>query len=353
MDPWTHGPMDFCRIHPMSRSFSRRDLLKTAAALPMATLIDPSKARGDDVGEQAAAGQATAAVPPVRIKRAVLVSMLPEKLSWKERFALAKDIGFDGIEMQTMEDQAAAAEVARASQETGLVIHSVMNMAHWKYPISSPDPDVVRKSVAGMKTSLTNAALWKAEIVLLVPAVVNPATSYADAWARSTQVIKEQLVPLADGFKVKIGIEEVWNKFLLSPLEFTRYIDEFRSPWIKAYMDVGNVVLYGYPQDWIRTLGKRISSAPEGFPRRPRERQVRVEEHRRGRHRLAGRARRPGRRAIRHLVHDRAGRRRSRVPDRRAGAGRSFPRRVQTRAGQRLAGASGASTALPPGAAAP
>ena len=243
----------------MSHSFSRRDLLKTAAALPMATLIDPSKARARDAGEQAAAGQATASLPPVHIKRAVLVSMLPENLGWKERFALAKDIGFDGIEMQTMEDQAAAEQVAHASQETGLVIHSVMNMAHWKYPISSPDPDVVRKSVAGMKTSLTNAALWKAEIVLLVPAVVNPATSYADAWARSTQVIKEQLVPLADGFKVKIGIEEVWNKFLLSPLEFTRYIDEFRSPWIKAYMDVGNVVLYGYPQDWIRTLGKRIS----------------------------------------------------------------------------------------------
>jgi hexulose-6-phosphate isomerase len=243
----------------MSQSFSRRDLLKTAAALPMATLIEPSKARAGDPSEQAAAGQATPALTPVRIKRAVLVSMLPEKLSWKERFALAKDIGFEGIEMQTMEDQSAAEEVARASQETGLVIHSVMNMAHWKYPISSPDPEVVRKSVAGMKTSLTNASLWKAEIVLLVPAVVNPATSYADAWARSTQVIKEQLVPLADGFKVKIGIEEVWNKFLLSPLEFNRYIDEFRSPWIKAYMDVGNVVLYGYPQDWIRTLGKRIS----------------------------------------------------------------------------------------------
>jgi len=243
----------------MSHSFSRRDLLKTAAALPMATLTDASKARARDAGEQAAAGQATASLPPVHIKRAVLVSMLPENLGWKERFALAKDIGFEGIEMQTMEDQAAAEQVAHASQETGLVIHSVMNMAHWKYPISSPDPDVVRKSVAGMKTSLTNAALWKAEIVLLVPAVVNPATSYADAWARSTQVIKEQLVPLADGFKVKIGIEEVWNKFLLSPLEFTRYIDEFRSPWIKAYMDVGNVVLYGYPQDWIRTLGKRIS----------------------------------------------------------------------------------------------
>ena len=55
-----------------------------------------------------------------------------------------------------------------------------------------------------------------------------------------------------------IGIEEVWNKFLLSPLEFAKYVDEFQSPWIRAYFDVGNVAINGYPHDWIRTLGKRI-----------------------------------------------------------------------------------------------
>ena len=59
-------------------------------------------------------------------------------------------------------------------------------------------------------------------------------------------------------FDVVIAVEEVWNKFLLSPLEFARYVDEFDSPWLKAYFDVGNVVFYGYPQDWIRTLGPRI-----------------------------------------------------------------------------------------------
>jgi hexulose-6-phosphate isomerase len=63
---------------------------------------------------------------------------------------------------------------------------------------------------------------------------------------------------MAKNLKVVIAIEEVWNKFLLSPLEFARYIDEFESPWVKAYFDVGNIVFYGYPQDWIRTLGKRI-----------------------------------------------------------------------------------------------
>ena len=85
--------------------------------------------------------------------------MLPKELSWQDRFALARAVGFDGIEMQTVSDQAEAEAIAKASEATGLVIHSVMNSDHWRYPLSSPDPEVVRKSVAGMKTSLMNAAL--------------------------------------------------------------------------------------------------------------------------------------------------------------------------------------------------
>jgi hexulose-6-phosphate isomerase len=108
-----------------------------------------------------------------------------------------------------------------------------------------------------MRTSLHNAKLWGADVVLLVPAVVNPQTSYRDAWSRS-QVQIRKLIPLAEELKVTIAVEEVWNKFLLSPLEFAKYVDEFASPWIKAYFDVGNVVLFGFPEDWIRTLGKRI-----------------------------------------------------------------------------------------------
>jgi hexulose-6-phosphate isomerase len=117
----------------------------------------------------------------------------------------------------------------------------------------------VEKSLAGMRTSLHNAKLWGSNAVLLVPAVVNPHTSYRDAWTRSQNQIRT-LLPLAKELKVVIAIEEVWNKFLLSPLEMLKYIGEFDSPWIKAWFDVGNVVLYGYPQDWIRTLGKNISN---------------------------------------------------------------------------------------------
>jgi L-ribulose-5-phosphate 3-epimerase len=191
-------------------------------------------------------------------RKAVLISMLPKELRYLDRFKLAVDAGFAGIEMQTVSDAKEAEEIREAAEKAGLRIHSVMNSDHWRFPISSADPEVVSKSVAGMETSLRNAKLWGAEAVLLVPAVVDASTSYQDAWTRSQKVIRERLLPLAGELKVVVAVEEVWNKFLLSPLEFARYVDELASPWLKAYFDVGNVVFYGFPQDWVRTLGKRI-----------------------------------------------------------------------------------------------
>ena len=202
---------------------------------------------------------AAAAAAPARlpIRKAVEFSMLPGKIPVLDRFQMARDAGFEAIECPTMPDAAAAEEVLAASRKVQLPIHSVMNSEHWRSPLSSADPAVVEKSMEGMRTSLRNAKLWGADTVLLVPAVVNPETSYAQAWERSQRQIRK-LIPLAEEAKVIIGIEEVWNKFLLSPLEFARYVDEFNSPWIRAYFDIGNVAIQAYPQDWIRTLGKRI-----------------------------------------------------------------------------------------------
>ena len=190
-------------------------------------------------------------------RKAVLISMLSTDLPYAQRFAAAREAGFDAIEMQTISREDEAAEIKDAASKSGLRIHSVMNADHWRFPLSSSDHDVVNRSVAGMEASLRNAALWGADTVLLVPAVVDQATSYRDAWTRSQRVIRERLLPLARELKVIVAVEEVWNKFLLSPIEFARYVDELDSPWLKAYFDVGNVVFYGFPQDWIRTLGLR------------------------------------------------------------------------------------------------
>ena len=237
----------------MKNSQSRRDFLKAsvgaACAAPLAAVaneaLDPAAAVGGVTPEGG------------RIKKAVQIEMLPKKLSYAERFKLARDAGFEGVEGQTVEDRKVADEIKKASEDAKIPIHSVMNMAHWEYPLSSTDPAVVKRSLDGMKTSLHNAKLWGAETVLLVPAVVNAETSYHDAWTRS-QINIHSLIPLAEELKVIICIEEVWNKFLLSPLEMATYVDQFKSPWIKQYFDVGNVVLYGYPQDWIHTLGERF-----------------------------------------------------------------------------------------------
>jgi L-ribulose-5-phosphate 3-epimerase len=237
----------------MNLRSSRRDFLKVSVG---AACVAPLSSMGT------AASPATA-VPgasptPAHIKKAVQINMLPKQLSYADRFKLARDAGFDAVEGQTVTDAKEAEEVKKAAEDAKVHIHSVMNMAHWDYPLSSSDPAVVEKSLDGMKTSLHNAKLWGADAVLLVPAVVNPLTSYKDAWVRSQKQIR-LLIPLAAELKVVIAIEEVWNKFLLSPLEMAQYVDEFKNPWIKAYFDVGNVVLYGYPQDWIHTIGKRIA----------------------------------------------------------------------------------------------
>jgi hexulose-6-phosphate isomerase len=207
----------------------------------------------------AAGSPLSVATPPghISIKKGVLLEMLPKRISYADRLTMARDSGFEVVQAPTIPDQHEADEIRRAAERADIRIDSVMNKAHWEYPLSSADPEVVRKSLDGMRTSLHNAKFWGARTVLLVPAVVNENTSYQTAWERSQKQIRT-LISLAEELGVVIAIEEVWNKFLLSPLEFARYIDQFQSPWIRAWFDVGNVVLYGYPQDWIRTLGKRI-----------------------------------------------------------------------------------------------
>lgn len=192
-----------------------------------------------------------------QLKKAVLITMLPKEMSYLDRFKLAVDVGFEGLEAQTVADPRVADEIREAADKAKLRIHSVMNMDHWQFPLSSSDPEVVARSLRGMETSLRNAKLWGADAVLLVPAVVNPQTTYTQAWERSQREIRK-LIPLAEELRVVIAIEEVWNKFLLTAPDFAKYVDEFHSPWIRAYFDVGNIVMYGFPQEWIRTLGSRI-----------------------------------------------------------------------------------------------
>src|SRR6266481_5186441 len=249
------GPSE---VSMSTENASRRDFLKTTVATAcsaglgpfgLSELFAPSPASSDML--------ATSPPAPLPIKKGVLLDMLPAMLSYADRLKMARDVGFEVIQAPTTPDEHEAEGIKKAADSANMRVDSVMNMDHWKYPLSSSDAAAVEKSLAGMRTSLHNAKLWGSDAVLLVPAVVNPQTSYRDAWSRSQAHIRK-LLPLAEELKIVIAIEEVWNKFLLSPLEMATYISEFKSPWVRAWFDVGNVVLYGYPQDWIRTLGPQI-----------------------------------------------------------------------------------------------
>jgi L-ribulose-5-phosphate 3-epimerase len=225
----------------------RREFLKkSAGAVALATFapssFSPTEARAES----------TTAKRPVR--KAIMWGTVSVKGSVLEKMKLVKAAGFEGVEMNSHMDQD---EVVRARDEAGLIIPSVCGVHHWEKPLSHPDPKVREAGLDALKQTLRDAKRYGASSVLLVPAVVNKEVSYSDAYTRSQTEIRKA-VPLAEELGVKIAIENVWNQFLLSPLEAARYVDEFNSPAVGWHFDVGNVINYGWPEQWVRILGKRI-----------------------------------------------------------------------------------------------
>ena len=191
------------------------------------------------------------------MRKGIYYSLLPGETP-EEKFASAARFGFVGVEIPTLGGASDRNRYLAAAAASGIKIPSVMNQAHWASPLSDPDPAVRAKSVEGMMASLETASAVGADTVLLVPAVVKPQIcSYQEAWDRSSAEIAK-LFPAYAARKVGIGIENGGNKFLLSPLEFNRYVDAFGSPWVGAYFDVGNIMAYGYPEQWIVSLGRRL-----------------------------------------------------------------------------------------------
>lgn len=229
----------------MSVSVSRREFLLHSSALTVGGAI------------LHASSPLIANAPDPGLRKAVCIGVLPETMTVLQKFEVAKRAGFEGIEPNTLNTPDEVRQYKEAAEKTGIRIHSIMNSDHWQFPLSDSDPEVVNKCIAGIKTSMQNARELGADAVLLVPGVVTADVRYEQVYRRSQEQIRK-LIPLAKQLKVIIAIENVGNRFLLSPLEFARYVDEFKSPWVRAYFDIGNIVSTGWPQDWIRTLGRRI-----------------------------------------------------------------------------------------------
>ena len=189
-------------------------------------------------------------------KKAVMWDMIKGG-SVLERFRMLKEAGFDGVEMNSPGGPPNE-EIKAAAAETGMLVEGEVDSIHWKITLSHPNADVRAQGVKGLEQALRDCKELGGTSVLLVPGVVNANVSYDQCYERSQEQIRKVL-PLAQELGVKIAIEDVWNNFLLSPLEAARYIDEFNNPAaIGWHMDIGNVMAYGYPEQWIRILGSRI-----------------------------------------------------------------------------------------------
>ena len=225
---------------------NRRDFLKVGGgALALAVAGQGALAAGEQEGAPA---------PRRKLKKGIMWATIGLTGSVLDKMKAVKEAGFDGAEMMSHMDQD---EVLRARDEVGLVIPSVCGRLHWDKPLSSPDPGVRAEGLAGLRQTLRDAKRYGATSVLLVPAVVTQEVTYTEAYARSQAEIRKA-IPLAEQLGVRIAIENVWNQFLLSPLEAAHYVDEFNSPAVGWHFDVGNSLNYGWPEQWIRILGKRI-----------------------------------------------------------------------------------------------
>ena len=189
----------------------------------------------------------------------------PAEMTAKEALKLAKDIGFETFEVCVGDEgpvpldtpESEIADVAAYAKHLGIAITSIGSGMGWKYPLSSPDAKVRERGKEAVAKSLQIARWLDADAVLVVPGVVSPEVSY-DTAIENVLAAVQDLVPVAEKLQVSIALENVWNKFLLSPVEMRDFIDQCDSAYVGAFFDIGNILPYGYPEQWIRILGKRI-----------------------------------------------------------------------------------------------
>lgn len=245
---------------PATRPDSRRMFLASSVALATGAYFSRI-ASAKPMPQETPAATAPSPAPPAppvsrAIKRCLKFPMVGGGGTILEKFKLLKELGYDGVEMDSP-SELDVDEVCAARDATGLLIPGVIDSKHWQLTLGDPDPAVRAQGRTALETALKDAKRFGASTVLLVPAVVNEHIAYDDAYTRSQSEIRGAL-PLAKELGVKIAFENVWNNFLLSPLEAARYVDEFESDMIGWYLDVGNLVNYAWPEQWARILKHRV-----------------------------------------------------------------------------------------------
>jgi L-ribulose-5-phosphate 3-epimerase len=231
---------------------TRRDIIELAVA---AAVVLPKRA-------------VSSSASGARFKKSICDGITPGSVPLPEAFRQVKRAGFDGYEITmgeklTLETPPSEIKsIATAARDAGVTIVTIsVSRPFSKWPLNHPDAAVRAQGVDVIKKSIDIAHALNSGTILLVPSRVGEGAKlthrYEDTWRRTGEELKKTIGYAAQA-KVILTLENVWNKFLLSPLEMRSFVDQFHSPWLQAHFDIGNVLQFGYPQDWILTLGSRI-----------------------------------------------------------------------------------------------
>lgn len=203
------------------------------------------------------------------MKKGISIWAFPQGTSLADAFAMAKDAGFDGVELALGDEGELTlntsvgelADIVDAAKKAGVELYSVASGIYWKYPFTANDESTVELAMAYGRKQVEIAAALGCDTVLIVPGIVSGSGEpfgdipYDVAYARALAAMRE-LAAFGASHGVMVGVENVWNKFLLSPLEMRDFADAAGSA---VYFDAGNVLVSGYPEHWINILGKRIA----------------------------------------------------------------------------------------------
>ena len=228
---------------------NRKNFIKTSTGIVAATALPFSSFTNTKQSDDMKASK-------ISLKKSLVFGMIDEDLSLMDKFKLVKDLGFDGVELNSPNDFDTK-EILEAKEKSGIELPSVINKDHWSKPLSDPDPAVRAECIKSVATSLQDIKDYGGDTVLVVPGVVNDKVSYEQAYYQSQASIRE-LIPFVEKTGMQLALENVWNNFILSPLEAKRFLDEINHPLIGWYFDVGNILRYGWPEHWIETLQSRI-----------------------------------------------------------------------------------------------
>jgi len=207
------------------------------------------------------------------MKKSISIWSFYGKGSLEDKLALAREAGFTGFEIDLTENgpvnlkssHTELLDLRRLVEKAGLEFSGLATGLYWGSNAASHDPEIRKKAATILAKQIETAQVLGIDAILVVPGAVGvdfipgcEIVPYEAAYQRATEFLRQAL-PEAEKRKVRIGIENVWNKFLLSPLEMRAFIDQFGSEWVGSYFDVGNVLATGYPEHWIEILGNRIA----------------------------------------------------------------------------------------------